>query len=270
VWSVSFGSGDATRLVSGSHDRTLKLWTFPPEGIVLKLTAAQEVPAGGEVWSVAVSPRGDLIAVGLNDGTLDSGTSPKGNGSARSNTNTASLVDVAFFRRRREARHVVARRLGDRLGRRPDHLVARLFSAAAPGFREFRRKVRKLRPLGHYYRSVVSGLLVFESRTGSPPMFSGSWFRRSLWLAPSIGLALSVGLVGSDVIRRPRKEAPATDELRPDAIVKPKKRGFQYVAKPAACDSALRPAKPCVLTSASRWRSKSGPPSAIRDSRLSR
>jgi len=45
---------------------------------------------------VAVSPRGDLIAVGLNDGTLGFWNFPEGKWLRTIKHHTASLVDVAF------------------------------------------------------------------------------------------------------------------------------------------------------------------------------
>lgn len=57
-------------------------------------------------------------------------------------------------------------------------------------------------------------------------MFSGSLFRRSFWLA------LSAGVVAAEIVPAMAQDAPIAAELRPDAITKPKKRGFQWVANP--------------------------------------
>lgn len=96
VWSVAFVGGEVTRLVSGSHDRTLKLWTFEPDGTVRPKPAALEIGADGEVWSVAVSPHGDLIAAGLNDGTLGLWSYPGGKPIRMLKQHAESIVDVAF------------------------------------------------------------------------------------------------------------------------------------------------------------------------------
>src|SRR5262249_51395639 len=67
VWSLAF-SPNGKKLVSGSCDRTLRLWDIgsqTPKSVLLQLPGRE-----GQVYGVAVSPDGKLIASAFRSGVV--------------------------------------------------------------------------------------------------------------------------------------------------------------------------------------------------------
>ena len=64
-------SPDGRSIVSGSHDRTVRVWDIT-EGSS-KILAIADVPdnADARVWSVAISSDGRLVAAGCSDAVCD-------------------------------------------------------------------------------------------------------------------------------------------------------------------------------------------------------
>lgn len=65
VTCCAFHPVDNTLLVSGSSDRTIKLWNLSASKVLATLTGHTQ-----EVWTVAFSPDGRLLASGGNEGTV--------------------------------------------------------------------------------------------------------------------------------------------------------------------------------------------------------
>jgi WD40 repeat protein len=65
IMSVAF-SPDGTKIVSGSHDMTIKVWDFDKLELLSEKTDAHSLP----IMSVAFSPDGPKIVSGSCDGTI--------------------------------------------------------------------------------------------------------------------------------------------------------------------------------------------------------
>ena len=69
VSSVCFNA-DGNKLVSGSHDETLKVWSVGSSG-TFECESTLRVDAGDlDVQSVSFSPKGDVIAAGCSNGKI--------------------------------------------------------------------------------------------------------------------------------------------------------------------------------------------------------
>jgi WD40 repeat protein len=88
VWGMAFAPNGL--LVTGSHDKTLKVWDPATKKSV------HDLNAGGEVWSIAVSSSDDLLVAGLDDGTLRLWNLTDGKSLVTVKQHTAAIVTVAF------------------------------------------------------------------------------------------------------------------------------------------------------------------------------
>ena len=93
VTSVDFNP-DGGRIVSGSRDRTLKLWEVDTGGeLLLTLEGHTDV-----IWSVAFSPDGSMIASGSEDGTVRLWDASDGSQLHSLTGHTQGVLSVAFHR----------------------------------------------------------------------------------------------------------------------------------------------------------------------------